>query len=115
MLLPKLVGEARARSPAVTAEPLVAETAARWGLICSAVADDSKREEAMALAARLTQGPTIRLGLTKRAIQAAADPPFDVHLDLKRGLQRAAAGTPSYAVGASAFLEKRATVFRGVR
>ena len=45
--------------------------------------------EASALAARLAAGPTRGLGLTKRAIQAAAANSLDAHLDLERDLQRA--------------------------
>jgi len=40
--LTRLVGEARAKALALTAEPLTADTAAQWGLIWRAVEDDSQ-------------------------------------------------------------------------
>jgi 2-(1,2-epoxy-1,2-dihydrophenyl)acetyl-CoA isomerase len=114
-MLPRLIGEARAKALALTAEPLDAETAAAWGLIWRAVPDDSLMAEAQALAARLAEGPTVGLGLTKRAIHAAPGQPLDAHLDLERDLQREAGRTPDYAEGVAAFLARRAPAFRGAR
>jgi 2-(1,2-epoxy-1,2-dihydrophenyl)acetyl-CoA isomerase len=114
-LLPRLIGEARAKALALTAEPLDADTAAAWGLIWKAVPDAALMPEATALAARLAAGPTVGLGLTKRAIHAAAGQPLDAHLDLERDLQREAGRTPDYAEGVAAFLGKRAPAFRGAR
>lgn len=114
-LLPRLVGEARAKALALTAEPIDAETAADWGLIWKAVDDDALMPEAEALAAKLAAGPTVGLGLTKRAIQAAAGQELDAQLDLERDLQREAGRTPDYAEGVTAFLEKRKPAFRGTR
>lgn len=111
--LPRLIGEARAKALALTAEPLGAETAADWGLIWRAVDDDKLMEEAIALAIRLAAGPTRGLGMTKRAIQAAATNSLDQQLDLERDLQREAGRSADYAEGVSAFLEKRKPEFRG--
>jgi 2-(1,2-epoxy-1,2-dihydrophenyl)acetyl-CoA isomerase len=111
--LPRLIGEARAKALALTAEPLGAETAADWGLIWRAVDDDKLMEEANALATRLAAGPTRGLGMTKRAIQAAATNSLDQQLDLERDLQREAGRSADYAEGVSAFLEKRKPEFRG--
>ncbi len=114
-LLPTLIGEARAKALALTAEPLDAKTAAAWGLIWKAVPDDGLMAEASTLAQGFAKGPTVGLGLAKRAIQAAASQPLDAHLDLERDLQREAGRTPDYAEGVAAFLAKRAPNFTGVR
>jgi 2-(1,2-epoxy-1,2-dihydrophenyl)acetyl-CoA isomerase len=111
--LPRLLGEARAKGLALTAEPLDAETAAAWGLIWRAVDDADLMPEAEALAARLATGPTRGLGLTKRAIQAAAANTLDAQLDVERDLQREAGRTRDYAEGVSAFLDKRQPEFSG--
>ena len=112
-MLPRLIGEARAKALAMTGEPLPAETAAAWGLIWRAVEDEALIDETEALAKRLAVGPTLAYGMIKRAIHAAADQPLDAHLDLERDLQRTAGRTPDYAEGVSAFLAKRPAKFRG--
>lgn len=111
--LPRLVGEARAKALALTGEPLDAETAANWGLIWRAVDDAALMDEAAALAARLAAGPTKGLGLTKRAIQAAATNSLDEQLEFERDLQREAGRSADYAEGVAAFLEKRKPEFKG--
>ena len=111
--LARILGEPRAKALALLAEPLDAETAASWGLIWKAVEDAALLDEARAIATRLAAGPTRGLGLTKRAIQAAAGNSLDVQLDLERDLQREAGWTADYAEGVTAFLEKRKPEFSG--
>ena len=111
--LARILGEPRAKALAMLAEPLDAETAASWGLIWKAVDDAALLDEAKAIAARLAAGPTRGLGLTKRAIQAAATNSLDAQLDLERDLQRLAGQTADYAEGVTAFLEKRKAEFTG--
>ncbi|MFP1643064.1 2-(1,2-epoxy-1,2-dihydrophenyl)acetyl-CoA isomerase PaaG [Pontitalea aquivivens] len=111
--LPRILGEPRAKALALTAEPLMAERAADWGLIWKAVDDDALLPEAAALAQSLAAGPTLGLGLTKRLIQAAATNSLDAQLDMERDCQRQAGRSADYAEGVTAFLEKRKPEFRG--
>lgn len=111
--LPRLIGEARAKALAMTAEPLDAGRAADWGLIWKALPDDDLLPEAAALARSLAEGPTFGLGLTKRALQAAATNSLDEQLDLELAFQRQAGFSADYAEGVAAFKEKRAPKFKG--
>jgi 2-(1,2-epoxy-1,2-dihydrophenyl)acetyl-CoA isomerase len=111
--LSRLLGEARAKGLALTAEPLSADRAEAWGLIWRAVDDDQLIPEAQALAVRLAAGPTRGLGLTKVSIQSAATHSFDDQLDMERDLQRIAGRTRDYAEGVTAFLDKRQPRFEG--
>lgn len=113
--LTRLLGEARAKALALTAEPLSADQAAAWGLIWKALPDEALMEEARKLAARLAQGPTGGLAATKQAIQAASTNTMDAQLDLEAALQRQCGASADYAEGVSAFLEKRAPNFTGGR
>ncbi|NML74797.1 2-(1,2-epoxy-1,2-dihydrophenyl)acetyl-CoA isomerase [Rhizobium sp. S-51] len=111
--LARILGEPRAKALAMTAEPLMAERAAEWGLIWKAVDDDRLIEDADALARSLAEGATRGLGLTKRLIQAAATNSLDAQLDMERDCQREAGRTADYAEGVTAFLEKRKPEFSG--
>lgn len=112
--LPRLVGEARARALAMTAEPVSAETAAAWGMIWKVVDDDALLTEAEALTSHLATQPTQGLALIKQALAASAGNTLDAQLDLERDLQRQAGRTPDYAEGVSAFVEKRRPNFTGL-
>jgi 2-(1,2-epoxy-1,2-dihydrophenyl)acetyl-CoA isomerase len=111
--LAQLLGEARAKALAFTAEPLAAETAAAWGLIWKVVDDAELASEAEALGRKLAAGPTFGLGLIKRAIQASAVNTLDQQLDLERDLQRLAGRSADFAEGVVAFLDKRPAEFIG--
>ena len=114
-LLPRLVGQARARGLALLAEPLSAEKAEAWGLIWKAVDDAALMAEAEKLCEHFATAPTFGLGLIKRALDASEDNNLSAQLDLERDLQRQAGSHPNYAEGVQAFLAKRKPSFSGKR
>ena len=112
-VLPRLVGDARARGLMMLAEPIGAEQAEAAGMIYRAIDDEDLMGEARAIAKRLAAGSTHALGLIKRALAASPANSLDAQLDLERDLQREAGAGDDYVEGVRAFLDKRPANFRG--
>lgn len=112
-ILPRLIGQARAMGLALTGEPLMAETAAEWGMIWKCADDDALMTEATALAAKFADGPTRGLAETKKRIRAAWGNDLDTELDEERDAMRMLGQSDDYAEGVAAFTEKRKPSFTG--
>ncbi len=112
-LLPQLLGEARAKAWAMTAEPITAETAQAWGLVWKVFDDEALMEAARAQTQAFAEAPTFGLGLTKQALHAAATQDMDAQLDLEAVLQGRAGRSHDYREGVTAFLDKRKANYSG--
>jgi 2-(1,2-epoxy-1,2-dihydrophenyl)acetyl-CoA isomerase len=110
-VLPRLVGDARARALMMLAEPIAAEQAQAIGMIYRAVDDEDLMGESHTVAERLAAASTHALGLMKRALAASPTNSFDAQLDLERDLQREAGASDDYMEGVRAFLDKRPANF----
>jgi 2-(1,2-epoxy-1,2-dihydrophenyl)acetyl-CoA isomerase len=112
-MLPRIVGRQRALAMMLTGDPVDAETAKAWGMVWSVHDDAELSGAAMELAKRLAKGPTVALGLTKKAVALGADQDLSAHLDTERDLQQQAGQHGDFAEGIKAFLEKRPPRFTG--
>jgi 2-(1,2-epoxy-1,2-dihydrophenyl)acetyl-CoA isomerase len=110
-VLPRLVGDARARALMMLAEPIAAEQAQAIGMIYRAVDDEDLMGESHTVAERLAAASTHALGLVKRALAASPTNSLDAQLDLERDLQREAGASDDYMEGVRAFLDKRPANF----
>ncbi|NOE35779.1 2-(1,2-epoxy-1,2-dihydrophenyl)acetyl-CoA isomerase PaaG [Ruegeria sp. HKCCD7318] len=111
--LPRLLGEARAKGLALTAQPLSAKQAEDWGLIWKTLPDNQLMSEARTLTAQLANGPTLGLGLTKQCIQSATTTSLSDQLEIEADAMKTCGESADYAEGVSSFLEKRAPNFQG--
>ncbi|MGJ8527553.1 2-(1,2-epoxy-1,2-dihydrophenyl)acetyl-CoA isomerase PaaG [Maritalea sp.] len=113
-ILPRLIGEARAKFICMTATPVTAKQAVEWGMIHKAVANDDLMDEARKFTAQMAAGPTFGLGMMKQALQTSFDHTLDEHLDVEAQMQGRCGRSKDYAEGVSAFLDKRPANFGGV-
>jgi 2-(1,2-epoxy-1,2-dihydrophenyl)acetyl-CoA isomerase len=111
--LPRLAGTARAMGLLLTADRLTAEQAEQWGLVWKCVNDDELMPEAVALAARLVQGPPLAHAAIKRTLYASFHNTLEQQLDLERDCQRELGRSEDYREGVAAFMEKRPSQFKG--
>jgi 2-(1,2-epoxy-1,2-dihydrophenyl)acetyl-CoA isomerase len=112
-ILPRLIGLARARELSLLAEKLPAETALAWGLINRLYDDTALRDEALAVAAQLADGPTLALTATRRLFWSSPDHTFEEQLEMEKQEQSRAGKTDDFREGIVAFLKKRPPHFRG--
>ena len=112
-LFPQLLGRARSRALAMLGDRLPAEKAAEWGLIWQAVHDDQLMTEALLIAQRLANGPSLAYRELKRVLDDAAYNSLDEQLENERLTQRMLGDTEDFREGVTAFLTKREPQFKG--
>ncbi|NND61156.1 MAG: 2-(1,2-epoxy-1,2-dihydrophenyl)acetyl-CoA isomerase [Gammaproteobacteria bacterium] len=112
-VLPRLLGDARARAQALLGEPIGAEQAADWGMIYKCVDDAALRDTCIELCRHFATQPTRGLAAIKQALLASWDHSLDTQLDFERDVQRELGRSDDYREGVAAFLEKRKPEFRG--
>jgi 2-(1,2-epoxy-1,2-dihydrophenyl)acetyl-CoA isomerase len=113
LMLPQLVGLAKASEMAFTNDALDAHEALRWGLVTRVLPADELMPEVDVLAARIASRPPRALGLTKRAFNRAYLSNLPAVLDYEAHLQQIAGETLDHREGLAAFMEKRPGVFTG--
>lgn len=112
-LLAQAAGRVRAMEMMLLGEKLPAARALEWGLINRVVPDAEVESAALALAGELAEGPTVALGLIRKAAWAALESDWDQTLQTERALQTQAGRTADFMEGVMAFREKRPAVFKG--
>jgi 2-(1,2-epoxy-1,2-dihydrophenyl)acetyl-CoA isomerase len=112
-LLPRLAGRARAMEMMMLGERIPAEQALAWGMISRVVDDEHLASEAVLLATRLAQGPTVALGLIRKLAHASDHLPLAEALSAERGAQKQAGDTDDFKAAVMAFLQKRQPQFGG--
>ena len=112
-ILPRLVGTARSMELAFTGRKVKASEALQIGLVNQVVSDDTLSAATMELAHRIAGLPARGIGLTKRAINAAASADLATQLEYEAMLQTTAGQTHDHREGVMAFIEKRKPDFKG--
>jgi len=112
-VLPRLIGDARARAMMMLGEKLDAETAASWGLIHSVVDDNDLMDKTLEIASKLAAGPTLALSAIRKLMASTATNGFSQQLQAEAMSQRMASQTSDCVEGVTAFIQKRKAAFKG--
>lgn len=109
--LPRLVGPTRAKELILTARRIDAETALEMGLVSKVVSAGSLMDEARALAREIAANSPFALAYAKAAVDVASETSLEQGLRYETAAIRATLASEDYAIGLSAFAEKRAPEF----
>ncbi len=112
-LLPRRIGEVRARQMLLLGRQLSGEEAVAWGLFHAAVPPGELEEETERIVRTFAEGPTVVLGLTKWLLHAGASAPIESHLRDEAFAMELAARSEDFREGLTAFREKRRPRFEG--
>lgn len=112
-LLPRRVGEVRARELLLLGHELSGADAAALGAIHAAVPAAEVDGAVAALTDRLAVGPTVTLGLMKWLLHAGRDAPLEQHLRNEAFAMELSSRSEDFREGFAAFREKRDPNFKG--
>jgi 2-(1,2-epoxy-1,2-dihydrophenyl)acetyl-CoA isomerase len=112
-LLPRRVGEVRARELLLLGRALTGAEAADWGAIHRAVPPRALDAAVDDVVAKLASGPTVALGLTKWLLGAGASADLQAQLASEAFALEVSSRTADFREGMTAFREKRAPRFEG--
>ncbi|WP_417518643.1 enoyl-CoA hydratase-related protein [Marinobacter sp.] len=111
--LSRAIGAARTRALAMLGKSISASEALDMRLIYSISEDASLQDDALALALKLSKGPTVALGLIKSEIEMAQTATLEEALAFEAICQGKAFKTDDFEEGIGAFQERRSAAFKG--
>jgi 2-(1,2-epoxy-1,2-dihydrophenyl)acetyl-CoA isomerase len=112
-LLPRRVGDVRARRMLLLGERVDGATAADWGMIDRCVPDGDLEVESEQVAASLAGTATVATGLTKWLLHAGRGAPLDAQLRNEAFAMELSSRSEDFREGIAAFTQKRPPSFTG--
>jgi 2-(1,2-epoxy-1,2-dihydrophenyl)acetyl-CoA isomerase len=112
-MIPRRVGEVRARELLLLGRALSGAEAAEWGLVHRAVPAADLDAAVEDLVVKLAAGPTVALGLTKWLVHAGSAVPLEEHLRNEAFAMELSSRSEDFREGLAAFKEKRPPRFTG--
>lgn len=112
-LLPRRVGEVRAREMLLLGRSLTGAEAAEWGMVHRAVPSDEIEAATEQVLGKLAEGPTVSLGLTKWLMHTGASSSLGRQLEQEALALELSSRSDDFREGLTAFKEKRAPRFSG--
>ncbi|GFG50222.1 enoyl-CoA hydratase [Mycolicibacterium agri] len=112
-LLPRLIGPVRTRTLLMLGEEVSGSTAADWNIIHAACPADDLPHVAEKLVARLSEAPTVALGLTKWLLHSGNGLDLDRHLQNEAMALELSSRSDDFKEGLAAFNQRRNAKFQG--
>jgi len=112
-VLPRLVGEKKAKELILTGDLISAEEALSLGMINKVVSHDQLRDAVEKIAEKIKAKSSVILELAKIAVNKSLDTPLSVGVESEKELFAMCFGTDDQKEGARAFLEKRKPDYKG--
>ncbi len=112
-ILPRLIGEARAKAMMMLGEQLPAQTAYDWGMVHKVVSAENLMTEALDTAQKLACGPSIALAGIRTLLKESWRNSYSEQLQLEALIQRTSSQTKDCVEGVTAFAQKRVPHFSG--
>ena len=112
LLLPRIVGFAKAGELLMTGDSIGAEEALRIGLVTKICPPDFLQEETLALARRLAKGPAHGVAVTKECLNREMSLALEEAVEAEAQAQAECMTHPDFREAFAAFLEKRPPRFR---
>jgi enoyl-CoA hydratase/carnithine racemase len=111
--LARTIGKQRAMEMVLTGCRVTAAQARAYGFVNRVVGVDRWRQEADELAALVASGAPLAVRFGKRSVLAAEEAPLGIGMSLDRRLYELSMATEDRVEGMSAFVDRRAPVWRG--
>lgn len=112
-LLPRRVGEVRAREMLLLGRVVDGSEAAEWSMIHSSVPSVELGEKVAELTSTLAAAPTVALGLTKMLLDASSVATLDTQLQAEAFSLELSSRSEDFKEGLAAFREKRNPDYKG--
>jgi len=111
--MPRIIPFHRLNEIALLSEPITSETLHAWGLVNRCVPAADVVPTALALAARLAEGPTRALAMTKRLYRRSLDSDITTAFEAERNAQALISTTRDRREGVQSLIEGRPARFIG--
>lgn len=112
-ILPRLIGEKKAKELIFTGKMITAEEALKMGIINQVVPLDKLKEATEKFTQDMLRNSPVILRFAKIAVNKSLETPLSVGMSYERDLFAACFGTEDQKEGAKAFLEKRKPTYKG--
>ena len=112
-LLTQQIGAMRAKELCYSGRIVSGREAFEMGLALKSLPAEKVLEEAMAMASRLAEGPSLAMAMAKRQFEVAATTSFDTFLEAEFAMPPLMQQTEDHKEGVAAFRERRPAAFRG--